>query len=471
VDPARDVVLPVYPGDIAKPNLSLPEQALVSHSAADVAVPCQPVALQRHAVVHATASDHVAIHRLLTSVFHDPSPAEFQAELDQPLYDPTDRLLVKNGSQIVSHVYAMSRMMDVESLRIPIGVVAQLVTLPEYRGRGFATSVLETAEDQLVEDGAVVSLTWTGCVDFFRHRGWTLCGRHCWSEVSPRSLLAELEVRREPPRHAFSRKRPKLTVRRWWHYERPALLRLYHERFAPRVGAFHRNDERWQWLVARRAYDRIFVAIDGPPGDVTEDATERIVGYAIVCNDRVVELVAAPDRRDALEALLRRICGDAIERDDCAVRFDAPPDDPLHALVKAAGGQHRHKWYDRGYAAMAKLLDPVRFVTQLCPALHERAKAAELPRPFELGLLIGGEKHRLVFSRRSVKLVSGKLGPDFLAMRLGPLTHMLLGCVGASELAAAGRAEVSSDRVRKLAQILFPLRPLWFPPWDDLAAP
>jgi hypothetical protein len=119
---------------------------------------------------------------------------------------------------------------------------------------------------------------------------------------------------------------------------------------------------------------------------------------------------------------------------------------------------------------MVKLFDPVRFVTQLCPALHERAKAAELPRPFELGLLIGGEKHRLVFSRRSVKLIGGRLGPDFLAMRLGPLAHMLLGQAEPRDLAAAGHAEVSSHSAGELAQILFPRRPLWFPPWDDLPA-
>jgi hypothetical protein len=120
---------------------------------------------------------------------------------------------------------------------------------------------------------------------------------------------------------------------------------------------------------------------------------------------------------------------------------------------------------------MVKLLDPLRFVTQLCPALHARAKAADLPRPFELGLLIGGEKYRLAFSRRSVKLVPGTLGPDFLAMRSGSLAQMLLGHAGASDLAAAGKAEVSSLKAHELARTLFPRLPVWFPPWDDLPAP
>lgn len=470
VDPARADAVALCAGGIADSSFCLPEQALTTQSAADPAAPDQPAALTRPAVEHATAGDHSEIHRLLNSVLHSPSPAEFQAEQDQPLYDPTDRILIKDGSRIVSHVFASSRMMDFESLRIPVGVVDQLVTLPEHRERGYGTALLEAAEEQLAEDGAVLAITWTDRVDFFRNRGWTLCGRHCYSEVSPRDLLAELEYRKEQVPKRFGRKPPEINVRLWWHYERSALLRLYRERFAPRVGAFHRNDERWQWLIARRAFDRIFVAIDGPLGEVTEDASDRIVGYAIVNGDRLVELVTSPDHPDALPQLLRRICGDAIERDDYALRIEAPPDDPVHEVVKAAGGRMTCCQAERGFAPMVKLLDPQRFVTQLCPALHERARAADLPRPFELGLQLGDEPFRLTFSRRSVKLVPGRPGEDRLNLDLGPAVQLLLGHAGATDLATAGRIGVTSLKALELARTLFPRRPLWFPPWDDLPA-
>src|SRR5215207_11131755 len=47
-------------------------------------------------LVPARAGDHAAIHHLLLSQFRGPSPLEFQAQLDEPLYEPTDRLLVKH---------------------------------------------------------------------------------------------------------------------------------------------------------------------------------------------------------------------------------------------------------------------------------------------------------------------------------------------------------------------------------------
>jgi GNAT superfamily N-acetyltransferase len=471
VAPARVNTVALCADGIADNSFCLPEQAVTSHSAANIAVSDQPAALTRPAVEHATARDHSVIQRLLTSVLHAPSQAEFQAELDQPLYDPSDRLVVKEGSRIVSHVFASSRMMDFDSLRIPVGVVDQLVTLPEHRGQGNGSALLEAAEEQLAEDGAVLAVTWTDRIDFFRSRGWTLCGRHCYSEVSPRDLLAELEIRKEQVPKRFGHKPPETNVRLWWHYERPALLRLHKERFAPRVGAFHRNDERWQWLISRRAFDRIFVAIDGPLGEVTDDASDRIVGYAIVNGDRVVELVTAPDHPEALPHLLRRICGDAIERDDYELRFDAPSDDPVHEVIKAAGGRFTCCQAERGVAPIVKLLDPQRFVTQLCPALHERAKAADLPRPFEVGLQLGAEPYRLTFSRRSVKLVPGTPGPDRLDLQLGAAAQMLLGHASATDLATAGRIGVTSLKALELARTLVPRRPLWLPPWDDLPAP
>ena len=55
-------------------------------------------------VVPATPADQAAIHQFLVSVFHQPSPAEFQAQLEEPTYEPADRLLVKSGSRIVAHL-------------------------------------------------------------------------------------------------------------------------------------------------------------------------------------------------------------------------------------------------------------------------------------------------------------------------------------------------------------------------------
>src|SRR5215204_3046968 len=52
----------------------------------------------------AKTGDHGLIHRLLLSVFHGPSAAEFHAQLDEPGYEPADRLVVKDGEQVAAHL-------------------------------------------------------------------------------------------------------------------------------------------------------------------------------------------------------------------------------------------------------------------------------------------------------------------------------------------------------------------------------
>src|SRR5437762_3478853 len=52
----------------------------------------------------ARTGDHPLIHELLVSVFHGPSLAEFHAQLDEPGYEPIDRLIVKDGEEIAAHL-------------------------------------------------------------------------------------------------------------------------------------------------------------------------------------------------------------------------------------------------------------------------------------------------------------------------------------------------------------------------------
>src|SRR3954465_13146049 len=54
-----------------------------------------PIAAPRLRLAMAKTGDHPLIHGLLVSIFHGPTLAEFQAQLDEPGYEPVDRLIVK----------------------------------------------------------------------------------------------------------------------------------------------------------------------------------------------------------------------------------------------------------------------------------------------------------------------------------------------------------------------------------------
>ena len=419
------------------------------------------------------SGDHYPVFELLSSIFNAPSPGEFQAHLEEPWYEPSDRLLLKHGTKIVSHLRLYHRDMHVGSQCLPVAGITELATRREYRGQGCATALLAAAERRMREDGTVLGLVRTTAPELFLRRGWSFCGRHCYSLAGTREILAQLSatefsrVAALSPSPHESRAAP-LSTRIWRHVERAALERLYAQNTRHACGPIQRSEEYWRWLISRRAYDAIYVAVEGP--DKLDLDETPIVGYAVTKGDRIVEIMADPRRPAARTQLLARICGDAIERDVHSMRLDAPPNDPLHRLFVSAGGQYRWREIDSGQALMAKLLDPLDFLSRLLPSLHDRAKNAGLQLPTELGLQIGETKLRLVLTRRTARLERGKLGRSYITCGLHDLTPLFVGHLDAKSLPPDGPWQCSTRTAADLASVLFPRLPLWRPPLDELSA-
>jgi hypothetical protein len=152
------------------------------------------------------------------------------------------------------------------------------------------------------------------------------------------------------------------------------------------------------------------------------------------------------------------------------VRFDAPPADPWHQLLADAGGTVCHRELDAGHVFMAKLLSAEQFVRSLAPLLLERARAAGLPRPFELGIQVDGQRSTLSVTRRTARLEPGRLGRGYLSCRTSEWTQLLLGHLDVATALADRRIAASTRAAAEAATALFPQLPLWHPPLDDLPA-
>ncbi len=419
-------------------------------------------------VVEGRSGDHHAIVRLLVSLFHQPSPAEFQAQIEHPLYEPNDRLLIKRGVQVVGHAQLIKREIHFGPLRLAIASVDDLCLLPEYRGQGCGTQLLAAAERRMVEDGAVLGMLRTGTPSFFQKRGWCVALRHSFSLAGSREILSYLREHEPRTRDPLKPHAPPLNIRMWRHVEQAALMRLYTENTRHSYGPLVRNDAYWRWLISRRAYDRIYVAIDGPDKIELDDALTPIVGYAVMKNERILELMTAPQCPRAGPQLLARACADAIERDLNYVRLDAAPDDPRHAVFADAGGKQTYHEAEAGEVFMVKVFDPQAFLEMLAGEMQRRAKAADLTPPLELGMLVDGAKYSLAVRRRSVKMVPGKLGRSYLECGWGELTQLMLGHLDVAAAVEAGRLQASTRVAVELAQLLFPQLPVCHPAWDTL---
>jgi predicted acetyltransferase len=410
----------------------------------------------------ARAGDHPEIYQFLLAVFQAPSREEFHAVQDEPSYDPGQRLLVKRERRIAAHVQLSHRSLSFGDQQLPIAQLSWLGTLPEFRARGYATRLLHRAEQEMRKSGAVLGVMRTKIPQFFRRAGWAVCGRQSYSVARAREVLARLSC--EPDQ------RSPLCIRLWRHVELPSLMRIYEQNTGGAYGPLERSEAYWRWLISRKAFDHIIVAIHGRDRMELVDTNAPIVGYAVVCQDRVVELLTAADFPAASVQLLARACGDSIERNRQTIAVEMPPGAPLLQIMTEAGGISNSSECDGGEVQMVKVLNPAQFVRAIEPELAERARSANLPPVCELGFSIDGARQVLTVTRSGVRLSQGRLGRSYLALKDNEFTRLLLGHNDVKESVEQGRMIASTQIALETARALFPRLPLWRPKWDDAMA-
>jgi hypothetical protein len=234
-------------------------------------------------------------------------------------------------------------------------------------------------------------------------------------------------------------------------------------------GPLERTSAYWHWLLNRRGYDQLYVALDGPQQLELGEISTRIVGYAVTRGEQILELMAAPDCPRAAVELLARCCGDAIEHDRHCVLLHAPPWSPLFEIFDEAGGCGPPRAAERE-VYMMRILDPLELLRRLCDQFEQRAAAAHLSRPLDLGLLREGQKFQLELGRDGVAATSQRLGRSYLRLNVADFTRLVFGQLDWEAALADGRLECSTALAREAGRALFPAIPLWRPPWDDSPA-
>ena len=309
------------------------------------------------------AGDHPSIRALFAQAGCDMPANEFSMRLDEPFYEPHDRLLARRGMKLAGHVRVQNRELYLLDSVVPVGWLVELAALPEFGGPRLAGQMIAAAEVKMRSEGAALALVRTDMPALFAQAGWTRWGRFTQTRAGTRETLAHISGRRSPQARCVEQVNPpvrptQLSTRLWRHVEQTALERIYHANAIHCIGAPVRTSDYWRWLVSRHAYDAIYVAVSGR--DRWSLDGKGIVGYAVVKHDRVLEMLAAPNRPDALEELAARVCGEFIEHDRYNLFLEGPADHPWHHELRAAGGRSETLDNDHGQLLMAKVLEPSR---------------------------------------------------------------------------------------------------------------
>ncbi|MBA63506.1 MAG: hypothetical protein CMJ76_14205 [Planctomycetaceae bacterium] len=425
-------------------------------------------------VTSARAGDHPAVFRFLQNIFRLPTSTDYAAQLEDPLYEPRDRVVAKLGNQIIGHARVQMRDIQFGDVQLPVGFLCEMATAPEFRKQGIGTVLLDQAEQLMIEQGAMMGILRTPTVSFYQKQGWVVGGQHNYSITSPRSILSLLRqtvLEQEPETtNPLDEPQQPLNVRIWRHVEQEALMRLYKRNLNGRYGAIVRTDASWRWLLNRHSFEQVYVAIDGPKKLTIESGFNAIVGYAIVKHGRILELMTDDSRDDIVPDLLERICSDVIEQKDVPVRLDAPDGDLLHDLMKNTGGEFLRRTVVGGEVILSKVFNPLTLLKQVRHLLNNRAQAANVKLPASLGLVLDGKAYTLTLTPRSAKVTRGKSGKSFITLSKSVFSQLLLGVYSADDAIHANELEASTNVAEQLAKTIFRQLPGHIPPLDDLLA-
>ncbi len=422
------------------------------------------------------AGDNPLLIEFLVQAYQAQLADDFQSRLDEPLYQPSDRLLVRRADELLGHVQVSKLIGWFHGQRCPIGRLQDFVTLPEYRSSTLDASLLEVAESVAINEGAIIGFVRSDRPEWFEQYGWSRCRGQGHTRANTRAILSHLDAQQSKRQHHCT----DFEVRTWRHFELDSILQVYQQLSTNMWGTWQRSLETWQWLVGRKAHDQILIAVE-TAGAANEDASTsnvgklehlpeqlNVLGYAILRDSCIVEMLTLPGQSAVRAALLTQACRDAIDRDHHFVSLHTPATDPLHELLVTAGGSWIADSAASGGQWMLKLLSPERWIERLYPVLHERAREAGIPRPLVVELSIGGQCHRLTLTRRSSRLESVEPSPVAVQCDWRSFQDLLTSNLTFPEAIAQGRLRTPHLSLLRTLAALFPPKLMWHSPFPML---
>ena len=422
-------------------------------------------------VLAGNVGHHPIVLKLLMQVYQSSLAEDFQSRLDEPSYEPCDRLLLERAGQLVGQVQVSKQIGWFQQQRCSLVKLQDFVVLPEFRPVGYEQTLLETAETTAIAEGAVLGLVRTDQPEWFEQHGWS-----CWrgqghTRANARSILSHFDAQRTNAR----RKWTPIEIRSWRHFELDSLRNVYHQLATNMWGTLQRSEASWQWLVGRKAQDQILIAVqkfrDRSAGGSLDSSIRdeaHIVGYAVIRDSCIAEMMTLPGYTAARPLLVARACRDAIDRGHHFVSLHTPASDPLHELLVTSGGSWQADTAATGGLWMVKLLDPPRWIDRFYPILHQRAREAGISSSQELLLGVDSTMHRLTLTRRSSRLETVPEQKPDVRCDWHAFQDLLTSNLTCLDAVADNRLETKDAHVSHILASLFPPKLFWQSPFELL---
>jgi len=120
---------------------------------------------------------------------------------DFPLvFSPSNRhnccVIIEDG-KVVSHAALWERELVVDDVRLKVGEIVVVATHPDYRLRGYASSLMRDLQATMHDENYDMGILWTGVPDFYSKLGW--------ETNTPRGWMVEMAGARLPTAEEIGR--------------------------------------------------------------------------------------------------------------------------------------------------------------------------------------------------------------------------------------------------------------------------
>ncbi|MEW4565947.1 hypothetical protein AB1K70_25750 [Bremerella sp. JC770] len=393
---------------------------------------------------------------------------EFHSQQERPDYDARERLTFRLGNQIIGHIRCVPQQVWLQGSLVPYLRASEFVLAPEHvdlKNVDAFFRCLDTTFDHY-PGSFMMHRTSAAMAQRLARFGWVTLSSRFRSKAATETYLASV-------RGASTEQTPLLPTRRdsgLWirlmrQVEAEALVSLYENSFRANQIGSPRSTEMWDWLLRRQAFDSLYVAIRGGNKLALEDAIDRIAGYAVVKDEKILEVVTQPNEKQVKLPLINRICSDLYEADRQEFHLEASATDPVHDLL---AGIPAAKSTVPGEEIVVRMPNAIQQLAEFTDTLHQRAKTRGLELPLDLGLLIDGEKYCIHLGKRKGSLSDGKLGRSYLELTHAQLVRLVLGDLPVEQELQQGLLGASTQVAANVAAKLLDYDPPWFPAIDVL---
>jgi GNAT superfamily N-acetyltransferase/L-amino acid N-acyltransferase YncA len=344
-------------------------------------------------------------------------------------------------SKIVSAVHICKRTVACGDFRLIMGGVANVATLPEYRGKGYNTACLQSAIRVMEADAMDFSLLFTGIRDYYTRQGYA---------ALPQKRL------RGTLRDGWISRPSRLRVRSMTSEDLPAVYALYDEYNRTRPIAVQRSPAYWRdWIGLTPD------ALPEPPL-VAVDSVGRIVGYIVYQVDyrreqptkenyaSIAEYgakVGSPSEEETIAAaLLDAVSARALASGKRELHLNIPLEMPL---LSALAGMLEKSEENVTLSGMGRLLHKENLLRSLLMELNERWAASGRPAGI-LNFQTPYGPIRLNAGGAFLRVESGENGTETLPQ--SALLGLVFGMLAPEEA-------VSDRSLHPLIATLFPQRP------------